>query len=63
MAPPKTPPPTPAEFEAKMKAIFKKGYDPEAAHVQADELLVETLAALGYKKGAATFSNAEKWYH
>lgn len=62
MATPKTPPPTPAEFEARMNAIFSKGYDPEGAHSQADDLLIETLAALGYKKGAAIFTKAERWY-
>lgn len=63
MATQKIPPPTPAEFEAKMKAIFSKGYDPERAHGQADDLLIETLITLGYKKGAAIFTKAERWYH
>lgn len=45
-----------------MKAIFSKGYEPEMAHGQADDLLIETLIALGYKKGTAIFTKAERWY-
>jgi hypothetical protein len=46
-----------------MKALFPKGYDPEAAHGAADDYLVEVLTALGYGKGAQIFKAAEKWYH
>lgn len=54
---------SPAEFEAKMldlQARFRN--DEEAFHGAADDLLVETLTALGYGDGCKIFENTPKWY-
>lgn len=58
---------TPQEFAAKMREIFhtKNGeprYDPEQAHIQADKLLGDLLAELGYGDGVAIFQKGTKWY-
>lgn len=53
---------TPEEFAQKMKQIFKKGYDEEVAHVEADDLMGEVLSSLGYEDGIKVFTSNEKWY-
>lgn len=52
----------PEEFAQKMKQIFKKGYDEEVAHVEADDLMGEVLSSLGYEDGIKVFNSNEKWY-
>lgn len=49
------------DFADKMKAIFEKN-DPEIAHGEADVLMCETLAKLGYTDGVRIFTQSEKWY-
>ena len=53
---------TPEEFAKRMREIFASGYDPERAHGDADDLLCEVLASLGYKEGVDTFRQATRWY-
>lgn len=53
----------PKEFAEKMKAIgVNNGTDFEAAHVEADALLCETLEWLGYAEGVRDFRDIPKWY-
>lgn len=49
------------DFADKMKMIFEKD-DPEAAHVEADTLMCETLTKLGYLDGVKIFTQSQKWY-
>lgn len=55
---------TPAEFTLKMKefANMAEHEDEEIAHGKADELMTNTLAALGYKEGCDIFDDMPKWY-
>lgn len=55
---------TPEEFTLKMKefANMAKHEDEEIAHGKADELMTNTLAALGYKEGCDIFDDMPKWY-
>lgn len=53
---------TAEEFAQKMEQIFKKDYNEEIAHVEADDLMAEVLSSLGYQKGVEIFFSNEKWY-
>lgn len=59
---------TPEEFKARMEELLEKnqderfGYDEENFHIDADDLLVETLTELGYGDGCKIFEEAPKWY-
>lgn len=53
---------TSKEFADRMEEIFKRGYDVEEAHVEADELMAEVLSSLGYGDGIKIFFSHEKWY-
>jgi len=55
---------TPDEFKKRMREIFPEsgGYDPEAAHVDADDLMCEVLEDLGYGDGLKPFKTANIWY-
>lgn len=55
---------TPEEFTLKMKefANMAEHEDEEIAHGKADELMTNTLAALGYKEGCDIFDDMPKWY-
>jgi len=40
----------------------RDGFDPESAHVKADQLMCQTLTALGYEEGALIFAESlTKW--
>ena len=52
---------TPEEFAQQMKKIFENK-DLEVAHAEADDLMIEVISSLGYKKGVEIFSSNEKWY-
>jgi hypothetical protein len=51
-----------AEFAMRMRecADICKA-DPEAGHSDADQLMCETLRALGYGEGVAIFETMETW--
>ena len=51
---------TPKEFEAEMREITKD--DPETAHINADDLMLNLLTQLGYGDGVKIFENMERWY-
>jgi len=54
---------TPESFEVQMREVAKNsGGDPEACHVEADNLMCKLLTSLGYGKGVAVFDNMPKWY-
>jgi len=57
---------TKEEFEQRMKEIEDKFdndvYDEEKAHFEADKLIMECLASLGYINGVAIFEQLPKWY-
>lgn len=55
---------TPEEFKKRMLDIFPEsgGYDSEAAHVDADDLMCEVLEELGYGDGLKPFKTANIWY-
>lgn len=50
----------PEEFAERMRDLLEG--DPENDHIQADELMCETLRRLGYGKGVDLFAAAGKWY-
>lgn len=51
---------TPEQLLKAMKAINKG--DREAAHIDADDLLCETLKALGYGQALKVYDDMDKWY-
>ncbi len=55
---------TPSDFAKEMAVIAHpgNGYDPEATHSQADDLLCEMLRQLGYGAGVIVFKDMDKWY-
>lgn len=54
---------TPAEFKELMqKIMIESGYDKEADHENADDLLIECLRSLGYGEGCDIYEQIEKWY-
>ena len=54
---------TPAEFSLQMKELAKMTEeDEEIAHGKADQLMTDTLTALGYKEGCDIFDDMPKWY-
>ena len=55
---------TPEEFAAEMKkiAFMAEHGDEEVAHGKADQLMTDTLTALGYKEGCDIFDDMPKWY-
>lgn len=53
----------PELFATRMLDIFNLAKeDEEAAHMDADSLLVELLYSFGYEKGCHIFENMPKWY-
>lgn len=52
---------TDKQLAARLEALIGMR-DIEDAHGQADDLLVETLRALGYKRAMAMYERVEKWY-
>ena len=48
-------------FTKSMRAIAKRD-DTEPDHIEADELMADELAKLGYEKGIAIFRKMCKWY-
>lgn len=51
----------PDDFRRKMEEI-NKGYDTEATHAEADDLMCNVLASLGYGGGVEIFRSMHKWY-
>lgn len=53
----------PDEFLAELKAIkHRQEGDPETCHIEMDEILCQTLSALGYDEGIKYFRTTPKWY-
>lgn len=59
------------EIKKEMKNILKRNkykdptfgdYDPEYAHIEADELLCKVLMDEGYDELVEWFKSLEKWY-
>lgn len=65
-----TKPPSPEEFEYKMKTIketfCENEYsclpDYEALHVEMDSYILDVLETLGFEKGVKIFRSVPKWY-
>jgi hypothetical protein len=55
-------PMTPDAFEAKLREIYRPGYDVTYAHVEADEFIEALLCALGYGGGVAFWREQKRWY-
>ena len=54
---------SPQEFNLEMLRIKNESGDsPEEAHSRMDDLLCNTLVALGYGAGIEVFKNQEMWY-
>lgn len=56
---------TPEEFARRMREIDEmqeRFRDAENRHIEADELLTQTLRSLGYAEGCDVFDNMGKWY-
>ena len=55
---------TPEEFALQMKEIANTAEhdDEEKAHGKGDQLMTDTLTALGYKEGCDIFDDMPKWY-
>jgi hypothetical protein len=51
---------TPKEFGYRMSLIATRPYDPEAGHIEADDLICELLNGLGYGVGVAVFKSMDK---
>ena len=52
---------TPDEFRVRMKEIAVK-YEAEEGHMEADKLILDLLATLGYGRGVEIFRRISKWY-
>lgn len=52
---------TPQEFAEKMESLTMN-IDTEGMHWDMDDLMCETLKALGYEEGVEIFENTLKWY-
>ena len=53
----------PEEFAARMEHIAQQCEgDPERGHAEADDLLCDTLAVMGYEAGIGIFKAMDKWY-
>lgn len=50
----------PQVFESMMKG-FRDEFDPEMAHVLADELLCKMLEEFGYNEGIKVYREMKKW--
>jgi len=54
---------TPEKFEDLIRNIAIDNYDdPEELHIKMDDLMCDTLRALGYGKGVKIFEDTPKWY-
>ena len=54
---------SPTEFSDKMWRIkIRRDSTPEYNHIDADELMCELLADLGYGEGVRYFREIERWY-
>lgn len=49
-------------YKNKLQEIVDNGYDPEADHSNADEILCEILTKLGCKDIVDVYTNIIKWY-
>lgn len=50
-------------FTENMLSIQRNyGDDPEASHIEMDNLITDKLASLEYEKGIDVFYNTDKWY-
>lgn len=52
---------TPEEFKTAMEDVFKSD-DIELRHIQADQIMCDTLRELGYENGVKVFEKAYKWH-
>ena len=52
---------TPQEFAEKMKSLAEKE-SVQCRRMDMDNLMCETLKALGYEEGVEIFENTDKWY-
>ena len=52
---------SPKEFAARMEKLAMNT-DLEGMHSDMDDLMCETLKALGYEEGIEIFENTDKWY-
>lgn len=53
---------TPAEFEDRMRALFRDyGNDDETFHAKAEELIVQVLVGLGYTSGIDVYNYQKTW--
>ena len=51
------------EFADEMRRIADdQRHDEEIKHIEADDLMMRTLTALGYGEGVIIFSEMNKWY-
>lgn len=50
-----------AKLSDELKDLMH-AYDPENAHVRADEILCELLELLGYKDFVEMFAEVPRWY-
>lgn len=53
---------TPEEFAERMKEIKETSVDEEEVHGRMDDLMADTLKALGYREGIKIFNSTPKWY-
>ena len=54
---------TPDEFRHHMKKIKRKAKDnPEAAHAEAQDLMIHTLKMSGYLSGMEVYEQIQKFY-
>ena len=45
-----------------MSDIAGRRPDPEAGHIEADDLMMQALSEIGYSAGVAIYSSIPKWY-
>ena len=54
---------TPQQFTEAMRSLLHRtSLEPEAAHLEADQLMCELLRQLGYGEGIDLFDGLQKWY-
>lgn len=55
--------PTPEEFEKQVREVVKEHKcDPEAQHIETDELMEKLLMQLGYEEAIKVIWTTERWY-
>lgn len=50
------------EYSEKMRVCVNQNYDPEMAHSNADDLLIEFLDKLGFTDITYLYAQVKKWY-